>query len=186
MRGDAPFAAFEGFWNGRWNDTDVAHLWLTIEPGVQLVLLSDDGVVSQGINLIAEDNKVCGLVVTPDGKERLHQGRFFAATDRSPAYLKWLTPKRHYYERVTHLNDERRYEILEEIVDGKETRWGTVARYTAAKILRGDALLTMAGLKTQRQTISPSTASQTASGTEQTLSALQSSKQSPPCGSLAQ
>lgn len=129
MSAAQPFAAFEGWWRGQWSDIDVEHLWLTVEPGVQLVLLSNDGVVSRGINLVAGPNEICGIVMGPDGGERLHQGRFVAATEERASYLMWLTPGRNYYEAVSCEHRERRYEIVEEIVGPTGPRLGTVARY---------------------------------------------------------
>ncbi len=129
MRGSAPFAAFEGSWQGRWRDIEVAHLWLTVAPGVQLVLLSNNGALSRGINLISDGNQICGIVVDPGGEERAHQGRFFEAAPEHPAHLRWLTPDRNYYERVTCDGGERRYEIVEEILGDTGPRRGTYARY---------------------------------------------------------
>ena len=133
MRDDAPFRAFEGWWAGQWGRMPVAHLWLTVQPGVQLVLISDGGHRKQGINLMTDDGVICGLVMDGDGRERLHQGRFFPATANSSAYLKWLTPQRNYYERVTCSDRGPTYRIVEQIVDGDRKRWGTVARYGKAK-----------------------------------------------------
>ncbi len=129
MRFDRPFAAFEGWWQGRWGDVGVAHLWLTVAPGAQLVLLHNDGVASRGINLLVGPNEICGIVIEPNGVERVHQGRFFKATSKRASYLKWLTPGRNYYEAVSCDEGERRYEIVEEVIGPTGPRLGIIARY---------------------------------------------------------
>lgn len=135
MNRERPFAAFEGWWQGRWNDIETKHLWLTVEPGVQLVLLSNDGVISKGINLVSVDQEICGIVEAPDGSERLHQGRFVEASGHRAAHLKWFTPDRNYTETVTCDDGERRYEIVEEIFDRRGARRGTAATYAPPTVM---------------------------------------------------
>lgn len=126
-----PFSAFDGWWVGRWGDMDVAHLWLTIRPGLQLVALADGGVRQRGINL-RDEGALCGLVIAPDGTERIHGGRFEPAAKDQPAHLVWRTPTRIYRERVTCADGRKTYEIVETILDRDRVRPGTVARYRPA------------------------------------------------------
>lgn len=131
MDPSAPFAAFEGWWAGRWGDMEVAHLWLTVAPGVQLVALADGQTRRWGINL-RHDGVLCGLVVSPNGRERLHHGRFQEADGHRPARLVWSTPNRVYQERVSCQRGRRVYEILEEIREEEGLRPGMTAQYQAA------------------------------------------------------
>ena len=136
MRADAPFAAFEGWWRGQWDGIAVAHLWFTVEPGAQLVAISDGGVLKRGINLREPGGELCGLVIEPNGFERVHQGRYFPRTATSPAYLKWLTPGRNYYERVACRDGQPMYEIFEEVLNEGGRRWKTFAQYTSGRSRR--------------------------------------------------
>ena len=133
LRWDRPFDAFEGKWSGRWQTMPVRHLWRTVSPGVQLVVIRDGEMVRHGINLQLPDGQICGLVVAPDGTERPHHGRFFPATSESPAYLRWLTPHSIYRERVTCGPSERAYIIVEERITGNRVSPGTIAVYVDAE-----------------------------------------------------
>jgi hypothetical protein len=130
-----PFQWFEGGWRGRWGTMPVRHVWLTADTDVQLVLIQDNGYVQEGVNLVDHNGVVCGVVVSPMGQDRLHEGRFFSATQHSGPYLKWMTPERNYYER-THVDARgaRRYHIDEEILDVGQARWGVSAVYTEWKM----------------------------------------------------
>ena len=114
MDPEAPFRAFEGRWSGRWGEMEVEHLWRTVAPGVQLVMILDGGVAKPGINL-REDELLCGIVVEADGTERLHSGRFVPAQDGRSSHLEWQAGGHIYRERVTCADGRRRYEIQESV-----------------------------------------------------------------------
>ncbi|MEO1338100.1 MAG: hypothetical protein AAFV29_20820 [Myxococcota bacterium] len=132
---EAPFAAFEGWWVGQWGDMPVTHLWMTVAEGVQLVAIDDAGIRRTGINLHWAGT-ICGLVISPDGRERRHYGRFVAATGETAAHLLWTTPQRDYRERVMCEQGRSVYEIEERIIALGRARRGMRARYHRPQALR--------------------------------------------------
>src|SRR6185503_6887833 len=80
---------FDGAWRGRWRSVRVRQVWLSLRWNVQPVLVEDDGRAQPGINYIARDGRICGIVVQAHGGERLHEGRWLA--ERS--VLRWVTPR---------------------------------------------------------------------------------------------
>jgi hypothetical protein len=131
---DAPgLTPFDGFWEGSWGLLPTRHLWASVTSEIQMVVLDDGGTVKVGVN-IWSDGVLCGIVRGPSGRERLHQGHAFAATPHSPAYVKWLTPDRIYYERVSCGSRGRQYEIAEIILTDAGPRSGVQARYRAPRV----------------------------------------------------
>ena len=126
----APFKAFEGRWSGRWGDMPVEHLWRTVEPGVQLVVIKDGDVHKVGINL-HDGRQICGIVVEADGQERLHTGRFISGETMDEAHLEWRAGDHVYRERVTCADDRRQYEIEEWVRTQDAYEPGVRTQYTA-------------------------------------------------------
>lgn len=124
----APFRAFEGRWSGHWGDMPVEHLWKTVAPGVQLVVIRDGKVPKPGINL-REGKLLCGIVVEADGRERLHSGRFVAAGGEHGPHLEWRSGHHIYRESVTCHAGQRRYEIRESVRTGAGYEPGVSTHY---------------------------------------------------------
>ncbi len=132
---EIPFRRFEGGWRGRWGHMPVRHVWLTVNTHAQLVLVQDNGFLQEGVNLVDRDGVICGVLVSPIGQDRLHEGRFFSATRYSSPYLKWMAPERNYYERINvDARGARSYHIDEEILDRGKARWGVSTVYTEWKM----------------------------------------------------
>ncbi|MEM9187768.1 MAG: hypothetical protein AAGF12_01230 [Myxococcota bacterium] len=120
---------FDGHWDGTWGAQPVQHLWVSVTPELQLVVFDDGDSVKHGVNLWF-DGVLCGIVRSASGgAERLHEGQVFPASRHSPAYIKWLTPDRIYYERVACEDLGRVYEIVELIPTRRRLELGTRARY---------------------------------------------------------
>lgn len=128
MNPEAPLSAFEGRWSGRWGEMKVEHLWHTVAPGVQLVLILDGGVSKPGINL-REGRLLCGIVIEADGRERLHSGRFVPDRAGRGSHLEWRTERHIYRERVTCAHGQRRYEIHETVRNEDGYEPGVRAHY---------------------------------------------------------
>ena len=123
-----PFAAFEGMWLGEWGTMPVRHLWVSADANAQLVIVEDANRAQRGINYRDGRGALCGLVLQPDGEERLHEG-FATGAEQ----LLWATPERSYLERVLRANDgTHRYEIVEVEFSFRGPRLGTTTRYRPA------------------------------------------------------
>jgi len=99
---------FDGRWRGVWDGMRVEHRWRSLDAATQLVVLDDAGTRKRGINLVASDGTLCGVVLEPRGP-RLHEGRYRPDL----GVVDWVTADRLYRERVHGPPGRRRYEIHE-------------------------------------------------------------------------
>ncbi len=100
------FGAFDGSWAGQWGPMEVEHLWQSVAPEIQLVVIRDGTLLRRGINFIDATGQVCGIVEEPRGADRLHGGRFLAHNE-----IEWWTEDCAYHEQVLVVAKALRYAV---------------------------------------------------------------------------
>lgn len=122
------FTRFEGGWQGKWGEIEARHIWFSTSWDKQFVMISDDGVLQPALNYVDKKGIICGIVHTK-GQDRLHEGRFFPATKKNKAYLKWMIPGQNFYETIL---EPGKYRIDQSLLRDKP-EWGVRTIYQSWK-----------------------------------------------------